>query len=155
AVKAPGWINAMRQDIFGLLLYAVRNEAHLFQVKSSMESQPLLPRFLPVLDWIDQNIASNEITVADLARRAFISETHFRRMFLKTFEMSPMQFVRKRRIERACTLLRTTDTPIKQIAQDCGFAEDAFFSRVFRHLVGVTPAAYRRGEYPNSAQQGG
>lgn len=150
AVKAPGWINAMRNDIYSMLLYIVRHEANLFSDTSSrIESQVLLPRLFPVLDWIDQNLSSPNITVADLSAQVWISETHFRRLFQQVFSMSPVQFIRRRRVERACTLLRTTDKPIKQIAYCCGFAEDAFFSRVFHRLVGVSPAAYRRGEYSN------
>lgn len=151
AVKAPGWVSAMQQEIFHILLYAVRHEPALFEIRGSLEAQPLLPRFFPVLDWIDRNLSCDNITVAHLAGLVCISETHFRRLFQRVFEMSPIQFVRKRRIERACTLLRTTEMPIKQVAQSCGFAEDAFFSRVFRRLVGVAPAAYRRGEYPPSS----
>jgi AraC-like DNA-binding protein len=151
AVKPPGWRNAMRHDLYSMLLHMVRHEASLFSTSCSrLESQPLLPRLFPVLDWIDRNLSSPNITVADLSRQVCISETHFRRLFQQVFAISPVQFIRRRRIERACTLLRTTDKPIKQVAYCCGFAEDAFFSRVFHCLVGVTPAAYRRGEYSAS-----
>jgi AraC-like DNA-binding protein/mannose-6-phosphate isomerase-like protein (cupin superfamily) len=150
AVKPPGWMNAMRNDIYSLLLHIVRHEADLFSDSCSrIESQLQLPRLFPVLDWIDQNLSSPDITVADLSAQVCISETHFRRLFQQVFSISPVQFIRRRRIERACTLLRTTDKPIKQVAYHCGFAEDAFFSRVFHRLVGVSPAAYRRGEYPS------
>ena len=149
AVKAPGWMNAMSHDIYRTLLHVVRHEANLFTATcNSIDSQALLPRLFPVLDWIDQNLSSPNITVADLSSQVWISETHFRRLFQQVFSMSPVQFIRRRRVERACTLLRTTDKPIKQVAYCCGFAEDAFFSRVFHSLVGVSPAAYRRGEYP-------
>jgi len=150
AVKPPGWTNAMRNDIYSMLLYLVREEAELFADTSGrIESQVLLPRLFPVLDWIDQNLASPNITVADLSGQVWVSETHFRRLFQQMFSMSPVQFIRRRRVDRACTLLRTTDKPVKEIAFCCGFSGEAFFSRVFHHLVGVSPTAYRRGEYPN------
>jgi AraC family transcriptional regulator len=75
-----------------------------------------------------------------------LSETHFRRLFHEVFGTSPVQFIRQRRIERACSLLRSTANPIKQIAADCGFAEEAFFSRVFHQALGKSPAAYRRAK---------
>jgi AraC-like DNA-binding protein len=146
AVKPPGWSTVLSNDIYSLLLYIIRMETERFEPLSSVDHQSQLPRLLPVLDWIESHLSSHEITVADLSRQVFISETHFRRVFHKVFGMSPVQFIRQRRIERACTLLRTTDIPIKQLAQDCGFAEDAFFSRVFHRLVGTSPAAYRRAE---------
>jgi AraC family transcriptional regulator of arabinose operon len=146
AVKPPGWATALSNDVYTLLLYMIRMETERFTPLMSVDHQSQLPRLLPVLDWIETHLSSHEITVADLSRQVFISETHFRRVFHKVFGMSPVQFIRQRRIERACTLLRTTDIPIKQLAQDCGFAEDAFFSRVFHRLVGTSPAAYRRAE---------
>ncbi len=148
AVKAPGWTMTMNNRLFDFLLYAIRHESGLITTQGGMDAQPLLPRLLPVLDWIDKNLDSPDITVSDLARHVYMSETHFRRLFKKLFAMSPMQFIRHRRIERACFLLRTSEMPIKQISYQCGFVEDAFFSRVFRRMVGTPPAAYRRGEYP-------
>lgn len=146
ATKSPGWSLAMTNDIFSILLYVIRTEVDRFTPLGSIDCQAQLPRLQPVLDWIDLNLSCHEITVADLARQVFVSETHFRRLFQKVFGVSPVQFIRQRRIDRACALLRTTDLPIKQVAQNCGFAEDAFFSRVFHRLVGTSPAAYRKAE---------
>jgi AraC family transcriptional regulator of arabinose operon len=146
AVKAPGWSTMIANDVFSLLLYLIRTEMDTFSPPASVDWQSQLPRLLPVLDWIDRHLSSHEMTVADLSKHVFISETHFRRLFQKVFGMSPVQFIRQRRVDRACALLRATDSPIKQIAQECGFADDAFFSRVFHQLVGASPAAYRREE---------
>jgi len=146
AVKAPGWERLMEDDIFSLLLHVLRSHPELFTPLRSIHRQSDLPRLVPVLNWIDQNISEHDFTVADLARQVYLSETHFRRLFHEVFGTSPVQFVRKRRIERACSLLRRTTLPIKQIAADCGFAEEAFFSRVFHKATGKPPAVYRRAE---------
>lgn len=146
AVKSPGSSLAMTNDVSSILLNIIRTEVNLFTPLGSIDCQAQLPRLQPVLDWIDNNLSCHEITVGDLARQVFVSETHFRRLFQKVFGVSPVQFIRQRRIDRACALLRTTDLPIKQVAQSCGFAEDAFFSRVFHRLVGTSPAAYRKAE---------
>jgi AraC family transcriptional regulator of arabinose operon len=146
AIKAPGWTKSMANDIYSVLLYMIRNDADKFRPLATVDHQTHLPRLLPVLKWIEAHLSSNEVTIADLARQVYISETHFRRLFNNVFGMSPIQFIRRRRIERACTLLRTTDLPIKQVAQRCGFAEDAFFSRVFNRIVGTSPAAYRKAD---------
>ena len=146
AVRVPGWSVSIANDVLTLLLYLIRNEGDAFTPPANVEWQSQLPRLLPVLDWIDRNLSSHEMTVADLSKHVFISETHFRRLFQKVFGITPVQFIRQRRIDRACLLLRTTTSPIKQIARECGFAEDAFFSRVFHQLVGTSPASYRREE---------
>lgn len=146
AVKAPGYSAAMAADVWQLLHYMIRSESSRFTPPATVGFESELPRLLPVLQWIEENLASHELTVGDLARKIHLSETHFRRLFHQVFGTSPVQFMRKRRVDRACALLRSTDMPIKQIAESCGFADDAFFSRVFHHLVGTSPAAYRRLE---------
>lgn len=146
ATRAPGWERQMEDDIFAGLLNIVRTQPEHFTPLRSMESQADLPRLVPVLNWIDKNIAKHDFTVADLAGLIYLSETHFRRLFHQVFGISPIQFVRQRRIERACGLLRRTNLPIKQISSACGFAEEAFFSRVFRKVTGKSPAVYRKSE---------
>lgn len=146
AVKAPGYSAAMATDIWQLLHFMIRHESGRFTPPATVGFQSELPRLLPVLQWIEDNLASHELTVNDLAEQVHLSETHFRRLFHQVFGTSPVQFIRKRRIDRACALLRSSDMPIKQIAENCGFADDAFFSRVFHHFVGNSPAAYRKLE---------
>ena len=146
AVKAPGWERLMEDEIFALLMHVLRSRPDLFTPLRSIDHQSDLPRLVPVLNWIDQHISDHDFTVADLARQVYLSETHFRRLFHEVFGTSPVQFVRKRRIERACSLLRRTTLPIKQIAAECGFAEEAFFSRVFHKAIGKSPAVYRKAE---------
>jgi AraC-like DNA-binding protein len=146
AVRAPGWAKLMECEIFSILIHIIRTETGRFTPLRSVDHQSDLPRLVPVLKWIEQNISEHDFTVADLARQVYLSETHFRRLFHEVFGTSPVQFIRQRRIERACSLLRSTTNPIKQIAADCGFAEEAFFSRVFHQALGTSPAAYRRAK---------
>jgi AraC family transcriptional regulator len=53
------------------------------------------------------------------------------------------QYVLGRRIERAASLLRFSDTPIAAIAIECGFADQSHLTTAFRRRTGVTPAVYR------------
>lgn len=80
----------------------------------------------------------------DLARLVRLSPGHFSRTFRSSFGCSPLQYVMRRRVERAQRLMLSTDTPLAQIALDCGLADQAHFSRVFRKVVGVSPRAWRR-----------
>jgi AraC-like DNA-binding protein len=105
-----------------------------------------IPRLFPVVEWIDQHLEDNLISVRDLARRVYLSETHFRRLFKQVFGTSPIKFIRNRRIDHACALLRTSKLSVKEISQQCGFNDTSFFSRVFRSVTGQTPANYRHSE---------
>ena len=64
-----------------------------------------------------------------------------------------MLFRRSRdRIERAKTLLVTTEAPIGNIALNVGFDDENYFSRTFRKVVGSTPTQYRLGKSPCKRQ---
>jgi len=52
--------------------------------------------------------------------------------------------LRRLRAHRAAELIRTTPTPLIEVAAECGFAHQAHMTRVFRSLFGTTPGRYRR-----------
>lgn len=81
---------------------------------------------------------------SDLARLVCLSPGHFSRTFRNSFGCSPIEYLTRRRIERAQGLMLSTDLTLAQIALDCGLADQAHFSRLFRRIVGESPRAWRR-----------
>jgi AraC family transcriptional regulator len=73
-----------------------------------------------------------------------MSRYRFTRSFTRALGMPPYRYVAKCRIESAKALLRTSRTPLSDIALALGFATPNHFSYVFRKTVGVTPSSYRR-----------
>ena len=80
----------------------------------------------------------------DLAKLARLSPAHFSRTFRNSFGCSPLEYVTRRRVERAQGLMLSTEMPLSQIALDCGLADQAHFSRLFRRVVGESPRVWRR-----------
>ncbi|MEA1674714.1 AraC family transcriptional regulator [Nitrospirillum sp. BR 11163] len=80
----------------------------------------------------------------DLAAEAKLSTSHFCAAFRQTFGMSPHAFVVSRRVERAKALMLDTDDALAEIADACGFADQAHLSRLFRQATGSSPASWRR-----------
>jgi len=76
---------------------------------------------------------------------------HVCREFRRAFGCPMFAFARMIRIERAAVLLRTTRLPLAAVALDTGFGDQAHFSRVFRSVMGVTPARYRACAGPHAA----
>ncbi|MEF3129654.1 AraC family transcriptional regulator [Rhizobium leguminosarum] len=66
------------------------------------------------------------------------------RAFRETTGMTPYQWVLRERIDRARNLLRTSKTPLAEVAIACGFADQSHFTRVFAGIVGTTPGNWRR-----------
>ena len=71
-----------------------------------------------------------------------------RTAFKKTLGCSPSEFVTKLRIEKASKLLRA-GTPIKQVAVEAGFVDQAHLTRRFKRLTGMTPGQYQAEHFAN------
>lgn len=94
--------------------------------------------------YIRENFQKN-ISVNDIADAAGISQSLLFQLFKKEVECSPMEFLQKTRIERACNLLLLqTTTRIKDIASDCGFWDTSYFCKVFKAEMGCSPAKFRK-----------
>jgi AraC-like DNA-binding protein len=84
------------------------------------------------------------LRVEDLARLARLSLSHFSRAFSNSFGFPPHRFITRCRLERAKELMLRTDVSLRQIAIECGFADQAHFSRIFLRFAGISPARWRR-----------
>ena len=108
------------------------------------ERQGLAPwQVRRVLAHIDANLGK-PIRNKDLADSARRSEFHFNVAFRNSVGHSPHEYIIRRRMERAQGLMLSTDAPLSQVAFECGLADQAHFTRLFRRVVGETPAAWRR-----------
>lgn len=104
-------------------------------------------RMLRARDAMDRAYAGS-LDVPALARIAHVSPAHFSRTFRATFGETPHQYLRRRRVERAMFLLRTTDMSVTEICYHVGFASLGTFSRTFSDVVGVSPSTYRANGEP-------
>ena len=102
-------------------------------------------RFIPVLSAIEGLCPSPEeaLTVAHMAGLMGMSPDHFTRRFTSLFAMTPARYRQRRRLAAAQRLLAESDITIDAVARRCGFCDGFHLSKVFRHLLGTTPSAYR------------
>ena len=84
------------------------------------------------------------LTMADLAVEEGISREHLARAFRAHFGLSPGDYVRRVRLDRARRLLLDGDETIASVAAACGFADQSHLTRACRRAFGVPPAALRR-----------
>jgi len=94
------------------------------------------------LAFVDDHLDA-ALRIPDLAARAGLSAFQFDQRIRALFGLSAGQYLTRARIERACASLRRSDAPISLVAQECGYADQAAFTRQFRKSVGLTPRAYR------------
>jgi AraC family transcriptional regulator len=93
--------------------------------------------------YIDANL-SGRIRIEDLAELLNLSESQFSRVFRCAFGTSAHEYLTRRRIEVAQSLMLTTREPLCSIALRCGLSDQSHLTRVFRRIVGETPYAWRR-----------
>ena len=96
-----------------------------------------------VLAHIETNLGTT-IRNKDLADIARLSTFHFAVAFRNSVGESPHEHIIRRRVERAQGLMLSTDKSLSDISAECGLADQAHLTRLFRRLVGQSPAAWRR-----------
>jgi AraC-like DNA-binding protein len=93
---------------------------------------------------------SEPLGVGDMAGVAGLSQAHFSREFRRAFGETPYSYLLTRRLERAATLLRTTDRSVSDICFSVGLQSLGSFTTSFTRTFGRSPAAYR-ASYPPAA----
>ena len=143
---------ALSDDRTNAVLYLRRAENFLRPVAQPEISRTAIPgprltawQRRRVLEHIETNLAT-PIRNRELAALVDFSEFHFNVAFRNSLGTSPHEFLIRRRIERAQQLMLSTDMPLCDIACECGLADQAHLSRLFRKVVGETPAAWRRSQ---------
>lgn len=99
-----------------------------------------------VMDYVGTHIADSEAGVDDMAAEVGVSRSGLTRKMRALMGVSPADFIRQTRLQRAASQLRSTDTPVKIIAIECGFTDLNYFGKCFKGAYGVTPTAWRKGE---------
>ena len=100
-------------------------------------------RMKRVLEYVHSHI-SDSINIEQLADVACITKPYFIRLFKHEFGFPPVQYINRKKVERAQLLLFTTDKAVKEVAFILGFSDQNYFIRLFRKLTGITPQEYRR-----------
>jgi AraC family transcriptional regulator len=123
--------------------------AHLLKTYTTFKPTPLptrdgLPPHLltQVLDYIQAHL-DRDLRLADLAAIVGMSQYYFCRLFKRSLEISPHQYVLQQRIERSKRLLKQKELAIVDIALMCGFKNQSHLTTLFRKTTGTTPKNFR------------
>ena len=98
-------------------------------------------RFYKVLQYVHDNLAQ-KISLQDLANIVNLDAAYFSSQFCKDFGLPPSQYICKKRIALAQTLLGQK-MPVKEVSFLCGFENQFYFSKFFKKHVGISPKNYK------------
>jgi len=131
------------------LLQASQILAHLMAVmvrdhRNSPQEQPgTQQKIAQTIAYMRQHL-NQALQLDGLAALANLSRSRYVDLFKQQTGYAPIDYFIRMRMHRACQLLDTTDLSIKTVADELGYEDPLYFTRVFRAVVEMAPTSYRR-----------
>lgn len=98
-----------------------------------------------VIHYMQENI-QNKISLEELSAHFKYSPSHFSMLFHKETGISPINYLLRLKIQKACQYIEFTNLKLKDIALTLGFEEVSYFSRLFTKIMDISPSEYRKRE---------
>ncbi len=139
-----GWREVIRSSINQLAVYLLRTHINVQRSDEIELSRVGMVdrRLRRAVEFMHDN-CGRELSLAEIAGAAYLSEFHFARLFKKITGVTPHAYLASLRVERARRLLAETDLPIAEIGAQVGYNSQSHFTKVFREGTGLTPKAFR------------
>lgn len=97
-----------------------------------------------VIKFIKDNLTNKDITVDQLAKKAYMSTSHFHKQFKNTLGVSPIDYINSEKIKFAKKLIKESkDVRMSEIAYKSGFNNTSYFNRQFKKMEMMTPAQFK------------
>lgn len=125
--------------ILDLIYQISRETAHMTMLKRGKTNHG--ERFAAVFKYIDENL-TKELSLESVAKAAHLSPIHFHNTFKAAVGKTLRDYVEEQRIKKAVQLLTNTSLTLAQIAYECGFSSQSYFSYVFKRRMKKTPRQY-------------
>ena len=125
-----------------LTLHLLKNYSNAASIRENLNGGLSGYKLRRVQEFIDANL-EEDLSLAELAEVADLSQFHFARAFGKSTGQTPQQYLMQQRIERAKQLLATDDLPIVEISLRTGFKNQSHFTTLFRKFTKQTPKLWR------------
>lgn len=141
--SAPRWYVCTKTPLFDPGDEVVGIAGAMYRIDDPQVLAGYFRELLPVIRRLEREYAE-PISMADMAKLAGLSSTHFNRRFRELLRMNPTQYLRMIRVQHARGLLAGSEKALAEIAVLTGFTDQSHFTRRFRQATGLTPDAYRR-----------
>lgn len=135
--KADGWQTILEANFLTLVTMLSR----LYSFDNSPEKSDII-NIAKSISYME-NHYTEDISIDVLAEISHYSSRHFTRIFSETYNTTPLNYILSLRINKACSLLKENQLTISDIAFQCGFSDNNYFSRIFKKRIGLTPKQFR------------
>jgi AraC-like DNA-binding protein len=138
AEKRPGWEAAVMGNT--LMIFAYLKRAYMERSAGTMKAEK--PELLDqIAAYIEKNYAQH-ITVSDLARQFYVSNSTISHLFKQKMGVSPYRYITQRRLIAAKSLIQRGEL-LEDVGRKVGFVDYSTFYRAFCRYFGVSPREYR------------
>lgn len=141
----PHYNDCVKGLLFALVTEIVRmNEQneHKGEAESGARKISGTTQIAAALDFVRMEY-TRVIRVEELAQACHMSETHFRRIFEASMNMSPVDYINLVRIQNACDLMKKNNDSMDIVAQKVGFATTSTFNRNFKKFLNTSPYQWK------------
>lgn len=144
-----------REGFLFMFLSAMINEKNTTNEQNSNHDYPYQIYVQHALEFIDHNY-EKDIKVIDIANYIGIDRSYLTNIFKKSMHISPQQYLINYRLEKACNLLKSTNSSISEISEQVGYPDPLSFSKIFKMYYKTSPTKYRDHveELVNSSKKG-
>lgn len=108
---------------------------------SESNSKHVETRVFQSISYMKANIAQT-FTLEQLADNVNMSSSHYSALFKRQIHNSPIAFFNNLKMQRACELFNANQHNISRVANQLGFEDSYYFSRIFKKIVGASPSEY-------------
>lgn len=120
------------------LLYEIIEECYRQNFHTKTEN----PKIKNAVAYLHAHYTDENLSVETLAKKAYMSEVYFRKLFKKEYGVSPQKYVIKLRMQHAVGLISTGYYSLKEVADLSGYRDYKYFSVEFKKAFGVSPSEY-------------
>jgi AraC family L-rhamnose operon transcriptional activator RhaR len=135
-----GYIDIIRAYLIEIIVKIFRYATDISKKEITQKNSELIKKSI---EYMKLNYRS-DISLSDLALHSLLSKNYFSRLFKDATGTNVSDYIQYLRTEQACSLLRSTDMKVTDIAEHAGFSDMKFFYEVFRKITGKTPGEYRK-----------
>ena len=99
-----------------------------------------------LMAFIEEHISDEELKIDDMAEAVGLGRTVFYEKIRHLVGVSPSDFLRQVRMQRAQQLIARSKMTVSEIAYSIGFTDPKYFTKCFKKVTGMTPSEYREKE---------
>ncbi len=119
-----------------------RGMHHVLRSFQQIHTADLDSRLARAVSFMQENL-STHYPLAAVGKKVGVSTRQLTRLFRERFDQSPAEYWRERRLQHARWRILNTSRPLNAIAHECGFTDNAHFTRWFKRRFGETPSRHR------------